>query len=364
MTSTEFRMPTPPLGGAALTVARWLKRPGEWLAAGEPLLVAVNDRVELLLPSAGAGVLERVVAEQGAQVQAGALIATLAPAAPQPDESLAASPDATTSRTLRPPRASPVARRIALTHEIDIMNMLGSGPTGRIMKRDVLAVMRNTATVSTDAWATSDITIDTQHGHFGDSKPQLSILHTGETYALTAMEVDLSRVTTARARGGPEPWAFVACAAARALLDHPLLNGAWAEDHLLLRRRVHLALADPSGAWKIVRDAQDLNARGLARALGAAQPGGALEEATFAIVDMGGQQWWAAPAPASGRIAALGVGAIRPRAMVVAEGNVERVAARPAALLTLAYDARALDQHHADAFLSEVKRWLECSAAT
>src|SRR5207244_13517916 len=64
---------------------------------------------------------------------------------------------------------------------------------------------------------------------------------------------------------------LIALAAVEALLAHPLLNSTWSDDGIILRRRIHLgiAVALPDGLLTpVVRDAQDLSLRGMARAVG------------------------------------------------------------------------------------------------
>ena len=80
MTSTEYLLPRLPFGSAEYVIVRWLKRAGEPVSAGEPLLVVLNDRLEAALPATCAGILDRVCFAAGAVVAAGALIAIIIPA--------------------------------------------------------------------------------------------------------------------------------------------------------------------------------------------------------------------------------------------------------------------------------------------
>ena len=188
---------------------------------------------------------------------------------------------------------------------------------------------------------------------------------------LTAIDVDMGCVLDTVARLGPayarrrlelRYSACVALAAVAALPDHPLLNSTWRGDAIVTRRRVHL-MAVPRGGSPatLIRDAQDLNLRGLARGLSGAGAAVASisDDSTFTIADLGDQLWADPAALARGRSAALGIGAVRARPLVLDDGGVERLALRRVALLTLAYDVRALGQCHADAFLRDLKRRLE-----
>jgi pyruvate dehydrogenase E2 component (dihydrolipoamide acetyltransferase) len=189
-------------------------------------------------------------------------------------------------------------------------------------------------------------------------------------YALTAIEVDLGRVAAALAARGAKfarrglaltQTTCIALVTVGALAHHPLLNSAWTEGGLIVRRRVCLMVSGAAGA-ALVRDAQDLNLRGLARALGLSVTAPRLDRAdtpTFTLVANTGDAWLVTPASSQPHAAALAWGAVRRRPLVVSEHGIDRIVVRPAALFTLTYDARALDQRHADAFLREVKRGLE-----
>jgi len=163
----------------------------------------------------------------------------------------------------------------------------------------------------------------------------------------------------------------IALAAIEALMRHPLLNSSWSDAGIILRRRVHLgvAVALPDGLIvPVVREAQDLNLHGLARAMadvarraraGALKPGEA-SGGSFTITNPGaGALWFGTPIIPQPQSAILGVGAIGPRPLVISAGDADQIVVRPATVLTLAYDARVLDQCHADAFLRDVKRRLE-----
>jgi pyruvate/2-oxoglutarate dehydrogenase complex dihydrolipoamide acyltransferase (E2) component len=373
MTSTEYVLPQLPFGGPEITIVRWLKRAGDRVSAGEPLLVVVNDRVELALPAANDGVFGGALASEGSVVTAGMPVATIAaqtapgsaapsqPAPPDPLEHIAAPALIV--------RISPVARRIAISAGIDLASLTGSGVSGRIVKADLLPLLDNQTfeaeqlrILPSPASQSPDLPV---------SQPPASSLQPHEDiYVLTAIEADMQRVIEAVAHLRPgyarrrlelNHNACIALAAVAALALHPLLNSAWQGDVVVARRRVHLTVVPSAGApARLVHDSQDLNLRGLARALGGrpADAANGDQASTFSIVDLGALAWGDPSALARGRSAALGVGAVRLRPLVLDERG-ERLALHHAAVLTLAYDPRVLDQGHADAFLRDLKRRLE-----
>jgi 2-oxoglutarate dehydrogenase E2 component (dihydrolipoamide succinyltransferase) len=403
--SSEYQLPQLPSGGPEVTLLRWLKQPGDHVSPSDPLLVAANERVEVAFPSLSEGVLEALLAVEGEAVVVGAVIARFAtaPAAITKEKLAKDRASAIDEREVvaRSPmfyrRATPVARRIAAVSEIDITEISGSGPDGRILKSDVLVAMesrKESIVHSPLSVAASHERQATDYGPRTTDEPSIlppssmrraiaaHMVRSRATspHALTAMEVDMGQVAMVRARTRDSfarrgidltYTACIALAAVEALLHHPLLNSSWSDAGIVLRRRVHLgiAVALPDGLiTPVIREAQDLNLRGMARAVadiarraraGELRPGEA-SGGTFTVTNPGaGSLWFGTPIIAQPQSAILGVGSVRKRPLVVDEGGVDRIAVRPTALLTVAYDARVLDQCRADAFLRDLKCRLE-----
>lgn len=358
----SFTLPAMPLGLPEAVVLLWLKRPGQSFARGEPLLIVANGAVEVALPAPFDGVLDACLVDQGEKAPVGAVIARYAPAAGAATESSEPAPPGQ-----RLSRCSPAARRIADALHVDVTLLAGSGPSGRIVKRDVLAAADRRPT-------TDDQPIAHDFGAMSSVFPSSLLLVSPSpchpvTQALTALGADFSAVRTfcqrhaaAFARLGLplDSTACVALAVAGQLLRHRLLRARWSDDGLVVRRRVNLAIEPSDGrAMCLVPDAQDLNLRGIARALARPEraPFHATNGATFALLaHRGGSVWSGVPVVG---LPTLAVGAIHPRPVVISEAGVDRVAIRPVALLALAYDARVLDQPQADAFLCDLRRALE-----
>ncbi|HET9221392.1 MAG TPA: dihydrolipoamide acetyltransferase family protein [Roseiflexaceae bacterium] len=408
--SIEYQLPELPLGSPEATLIRWLKQPGDRLAPGDPLLVVANDSVEVVFPIAFEGTVDALLAVEGAPVTVGASVARIAAALVVVDKEAGVEGEGPVLGERETPagpvsasrRATPVARRIAAKAEIDITRIGGSGPGGRISKADVLAYLGNARLGAIDganrrsskqadgsglSTEKDSSILNSQFSALNALSPMRRAIaahlvrsRATSPHALTAMEVDMGQVAVARAclrdgfarRGIDLTYtACVALAAVEALLRHPLLNSSWSDAGIVLRRRVHLGLAValPDGLiTPVIREAQDLNLRGMARAVadvarraraGALRPGEA-SGGTFTVTNPGaGSLWFGTPIIAQPHSAILGVGAVRKRPLVVDEGGIDRIVVRPTALLTLAYDARVLDQYHADAYLRDVKRNLE-----
>jgi pyruvate/2-oxoglutarate dehydrogenase complex dihydrolipoamide acyltransferase (E2) component len=364
--STDLVLPALPFGGGEATVLRWLRRPGEPLAAGEPLLIAANGRVEVVLPAPAAGTLAEVLLPEGASAPPGATLARL--------------------EAPRRLRITPLARRVAQALGLQPHSLAGSGPGGLVMRRDLPGDDRRPTTndqgpALPDGGRRTEDEIEVGAGlpaiqestdapslhrsialPFTPSPPHP--LTPSPPHLLTAVEVDLGAVLAWCAgrpagRGGvaATPLACVAQEAVAALLRFPLLNAAWRDEGIVVRRRVHLAVRRGDGAALSIPDAQDLNLRGLARRLAGPPPGGGPPQATFTLAESAG--WAAAALPAPGQSALLSLGEICKRPAVVGAGGSERVAVRPIGLLSLAYDARVLDQPLADAYLAALRAGLE-----
>jgi pyruvate/2-oxoglutarate dehydrogenase complex dihydrolipoamide acyltransferase (E2) component len=260
-------------------------------------------------------------------------------------------------------KVTPLARRIAQAHGLDLAAVAGTGPGGRVRAADVRALVAPPvqqrlqppalplARASALPVATATVELDA-----------------GPMLAAAAS----ARAAPGRARLAVSVAAVVAAAVAGLLPAHPELNGAYRDGAALLRRRVHLAVgeASPTGLrWSVVPDAGDLTARGVARSLadaddltarGLADAGETVCGATFAVVCLAeGVCWQLAEPPLPGTAATLSVGAPARRAVAIGEA----VAVRSVATLTLSYDARLIDHSSAVGFLTALRGRLEEAAA-
>jgi 2-oxoglutarate dehydrogenase E2 component (dihydrolipoamide succinyltransferase) len=118
-------------------VAKWLRKEGDAVAAGDPLVELETDKIDLEVSAPQAGVLSRIDRKDGDDVKVGEVLGVIdeaakgaAPAAPQQQT----PPPATPSRS---PRATPTAKNAAEEHDVDLSRVQGSGDGGRVMRRDV-----------------------------------------------------------------------------------------------------------------------------------------------------------------------------------------------------------------------------------
>ncbi|MDX6698843.1 MAG: hypothetical protein QOE65_2240 [Solirubrobacteraceae bacterium] len=132
------------------TILEWHRQPGDAVSADETIVEISTDKVDVELPAPASGTLTEILAQEGATVGVGEVIARMevgAGAAPSGDAPPAGNGAAAATPTQTPSEAgdgngaaaTPVARRVAAEHGVDLSNLEGSGPGGKISKADVLA---------------------------------------------------------------------------------------------------------------------------------------------------------------------------------------------------------------------------------
>ena len=145
-------------------VAKWLRKEGDTVAAGDPLVELETDKVDLEVGAPQAGVLSRIDRKDGEDVKVGEVLGVIDESragASAPASQAAATPVAPAKETAAPkekekekdkaPRSTPTARKAAEQHEVDLSQVRGSGDAGRVMRRDVEQAARGSAPVARPA---------------------------------------------------------------------------------------------------------------------------------------------------------------------------------------------------------------------
>jgi 2-oxoglutarate dehydrogenase E2 component (dihydrolipoamide succinyltransferase) len=148
-------------------VAKWLKKAGDAVAAGDPVVELETDKIDLEVAASHAGVIGRIDHADGADVKVGDVLGTIEPAADAAgtddgDAAEAPAEDAgaraeragaegKTAAAAARTRATPTARKAAQQNEVDLKNVKGSGDAGRVMRRDVEAASAPAAPSGTSA---------------------------------------------------------------------------------------------------------------------------------------------------------------------------------------------------------------------
>jgi pyruvate dehydrogenase E2 component (dihydrolipoamide acetyltransferase) len=383
------------------TVLRWLVADGAEVARGDEIVELETDKANMAYEADFAGVL-RTVAAEGDTLPVGALLATIGePAAVATPGSAAARavavPDATPAAS--PPlataspagngalSASPVARRLAEAHEVELGELSGSGPHGRILKADVRAWVEAAPAKRPVPPSAAPVAVEAPaaEGAKGAvSVQELSRLQ--QTVArrmaearatipdfTVSVDADMGAVLELREqlRGGaavlPSINDIIVKIAARALRRHPRVNGAYRDGRFELYDRINVGIAvaaDDGLVVPTIRDADRLSLTELAtesRRLAQRVRDGAvtpqeLAGGTFTISNLGmfGVDRFAGVINPP-QAAILCVGAVAKRAAV----HEEQLAIRSLLTLTLVSDHRIIYGADAAAFLADLRTALE-----
>jgi 2-oxoglutarate dehydrogenase E2 component (dihydrolipoamide succinyltransferase) len=427
----EIVMPQMGVSVAEGTIVEWSKRPGDWVERDETVCLVTTDKIDVEIPSPAAGRLAKILVEPGDTVDVGTPLAELdagaRPGEAHPEEHHE-EPDPTAApRANGEPEApavepqpvqgdgeadrsgfhSPVVRRVADEHGIDLSQVEGTGIGGRIRKRDLVALIESGADTAREETAEPEterplhIESPYQPEAPAPAAPAEDVLpgerrepmtpmrrriaeHMLESrrtsaHCTTIVEVDLHRVAATRRelkegmarRGVPLTYlAFVASAVVAGLDRHSILNASIDGDELVYHEDVNLgiAVALESGLIvPVIRHAQRLSLEGLASEiarLAQSARSGELEPndvagGTFTITNPG--QFGAVlatPIINQPQVGILDLEAIVKRPVVI-DDESEAIAVRPMTNLCMSWDHRALDGAEAARFLGDVKARLE-----
>ena len=412
------------------TITKWLKKPGDKVQRDEPLFEISTDKVDAEIPAPASGVLQDIKVTEGTTVQVNTVVGTIAAdgesasaaskpvAAPQPapapaEKNASAPPKAATSQTEQQPapatapgheeedhaRSSPLVRKIAREHNVNLSQVSGTGLGGRITKQDIMAFLERTeATAAPGASAPAparapqppapaapapipgDLVPATQMRKIIAQRMIESRRTSAHVHSM--FEVDLTRIVNLRnkLKAGFEQrhgarltfMPFFVRAAIIALQQFPIVNASMEGESIRYHRHVNMGIAvalDWGLIVPVLKNADDLNFLGLQRGitdLGERARSKKLkpeevEGSTFTITNPG--QFGAVfglPIINQPNSAIMGVGGIAKVPLVVtdADGN-DSIAIRSVVHLTLGYDHRLIDGAVADQFMALVKRTLE-----
>jgi pyruvate/2-oxoglutarate dehydrogenase complex dihydrolipoamide acyltransferase (E2) component len=357
------------------TVIGWRKRAGDTVQADEPLLDISTDKAESEVPAPVTGRLAEVIVEAGETVDVGTVLARIETGTGDGDRS-GGDGDA--------PPVTPVVRRIAEEHHLDLSQIEGSGRRGRVTKKDALAYLRQ----RDEAAPRPALHTESPYREEPAAEPtatggrELSVMRKQiaehmvrslrtAAHCTTIVEADMSRIEAARGR--LSYLAFVARATIDALREHPGLNATLEGEMLTVHDDVHLGIAASLGdeglVVPVIRDAHELSHEGLAvrirdlaeRARAKRLSPDELSGGTFTITNPGAfGAVLATPIINQPQVAILDLEAVVKRPVVVTDAaGGDSLAIRAMAYLCMSWDHRALDGVLAAQFLSALKRRIE-----
>jgi pyruvate dehydrogenase E2 component (dihydrolipoamide acetyltransferase) len=445
----RIEVPMPQMGESIAegTVSKWLKQVGDDVGRDEPLLEISTDKVDAEIPSPAAGTLAEILVKEGDTVEVGTVVAVIetekgaaaaspaaepaepagdarkkesAPAAAEAGDDDAAGDDDTagdeTAEERLRRRSTPVVRRIAAEHGIDIADVEGSGHAGRVTKQDIMAFIEKggkpaakeapaaKAAPAAKPAAGPSLTADAfwstfygqvQHPEFpvrpgDDVKPMDRIRRLTADHMVRAkriaphvhsfIEIDFTQIDRVRAahkarwteQGDKVSYtAFVAWAVARLMGEFPMVNGTISGDSMIYRGDVNIGIAvdlNPGLIVPVIRNADELNLVGVSRRIndlaGRARDRklkpDEIQGATFSITNPGVLGTVVGmPVIPEGTSAILGTGSIEKRAVVIEADGTDVIAIRKRSFFSMGYDHRIVDGADAARFLARLKQLLE-----
>jgi 2-oxoglutarate dehydrogenase dihydrolipoamide succinyltransferase (E2 component) len=444
--AVDVVMPQMGVSVAEGTIVEWRKRPGDWVEADEPICDVTTDKIDVEIPAPASGRVDEILVEPGTTVAVGTPLARIdaqakpgeahpdehaanggrpaaeappaAEAAPQPaEEATAQNGEEDRSRFY-----SPVVRRIADKHGVDLEQVKGTGIGGRVRKKDVLAYIEGQEGApdgrpepllhiespyrpdEAEVPRPSEAGIEAAPAAPAGPPPQgveelvgptrrepMSVMRQAiarhmtdsrrtAAHCTTIVEADFAHVAARRAelreamrrRGVSLTYlAFVARATVEALQEHPRLNASVDGNDIVYHDDVNLGIAvalEDGLIVPVIRRAQRLSLEGMAAAIadvaerarsGKLDPD-EVHGGTFTITNPG--QFGAVlatPIINQPQVAILDLEAIVKRPVVVEGAEGDSIAIHPMTYLCMSWDHRALDGADAARFLGNVKARLE-----
>jgi pyruvate dehydrogenase E2 component (dihydrolipoamide acetyltransferase) len=443
------------------TLSRWLKQVGDAVKRDEPMFEISTDKVDAEIPAPVAGVLAEVLVREGETVAVQTVVARLetevgaavaaAPAPPPPAAKVAspapkpvsaapppapapavvaAAPKTSPTQAAAPASAAappapvgngavetaeerlrrkstPLVRKIAADHNLDLSAIPGTGLAGRVTKSDVLGYLEAPAAPAAPAASApagqpapaparpaapgAAPTAPGVEAWPGDrvepwsrirklTADHMVMSRRVSPHVNTIFEIDYTRVSQIRGRRKPEfaargvsltYLAFIAKAIADNLRRHPVVNAAVGADATIFRHDINLGIAvalDWGLIVPVVRHADELSLAGIARAindLGERARAKKLspdevQKGTFTITNPGVfGSLIGTPIINQPQAAILCVGSITKQPAVLTVDGTDTLAIRLMGMLSLAFDHRIVDGADADRFMADVKRTLE-----
>jgi len=398
----EITVPTLGESVADATVARWIKKTGDAVAADEPVVELETDKVTLEVPAPAAGTLGEIIAAEGANVEVGASLAilnegaapTAAPATPAPEPVSEAAPAAATVAAAMPAAASdlplsPAVRRLVEENSLNPAAIRGTGVDGRLTKADVLAHMKGAPAVP-DAIAATAAPRQTPRPEDAAREERVPMsklrqviatrLKTAQNTAAmltTFNEVDMSALMTMRADYRQEFEAaygtrlgfmgMFVLASIQALQDFPAVNAEIDGTDIIYKNyyNIGVAVGTPQGlVVPVVRDAGAMNLAAIESQI--ADFGDRARNGKITPDDMAGGTFTISNGGVYGSLMStpilnppqsgiLGMHKIEKRPVVIDDQMV----IRPMMYLALSYDHRIIDGREAVSFLARIKELVE-----
>ena len=426
------------------TLSKWLKKVGDEVKRDEPIFEISTDKVDAEIPAPAAGVLAEILVKEGETVEVQTVVARLetekgalagsgkreagsgdttsdtrpaaaaAPASPAPQREATPATAPSRQQPVTPEiaathagngnsfeervrtKSSPLVRKIAAEHGVNISSLQGSGVAGRVTKRDILGFIETgsggkialpasrfplPAVLPTPEPWPGDVVEPMSKMRALISDHMVASRHTS-AHVTSFIEIDFTRVARIRAKKRAEFEAatgqkltympFIIKAVTEGLKAFPVMNSSVAGNNVIYRKQINIGIAvalDWGLIVPVIKRADDLSISGITRALNdlAARARSKklspdeVQEGTFTITNPGVfGSLMGTPIINQPQVAILGVGAIekRPKVLTGTDGE-DVIAIRTCAYFSISFDHRTIDGAIADQFLAFLKKTIE-----
>lgn len=391
---TEVVMPRLDPAMQSGKVVEWLKKEGDSVQKGEPILIVEGEKTTFEIEAPDSGILSKILASVGADIKVAEPVAIIGESATStqslvqsaaaqeqtPQQSKAtsqqsyASPLPVASAPLQGTErilASPAARKLAQEHHVNLADVKGKGPGGRVTREDVVAAVEQ---ISKDQHVVSkqsqpDVLRKTKlDGIRKAVAERLSYTARTAVPVTITMEVDAGKLASMKERQSHIAFtAFAVKAAAKTLERHPAINSTIEGDEVTTYSDINIAVAINTEEGLVAPVIRSANKRSLLDLNAAIDdlsqkarekriPVEDLVGGTFTVTNLGAYDVESfAPVINPPQCAILGLGRIGYKPFALGG----RVSARPSTTLTLVFDHRIVDGVPAAKFLQDLKRCLE-----
>lgn len=373
--ATDIKMPQLGESIAEGTVVKWLVPVGGMIEKDQSLLEVETEKVALEIPSPATGVLSEIIVKEGETVLVGTLLARIDST---PSSEVINRVGGTVVRPMESAsegedRYSPAVRQLAKEHGVDLAQVKGTGAGGRVTKKDVQDFMARSGAPAKTTTAIGEQSMGEELLPFTPMRKTIAdrMVKSRQTSAhvTTFFEADFSGIAKFRESRSLTYLPFVIRAVTRAIREVPIVNSAWGEQGIIIKKDIHVGIAtaleegllvpvvrhaDRKGLTQLAKEVADLAERARSKKLTPEE----VQGGTFTITNHGGfGSLFSTPIIHQPQIAILGVGAIQKRAVAIDEA----IAIRPMGYLSLSFDHRVIDGATADQFMAKVRDYLEQS---
>jgi len=344
------------------TVVQWFKREGEKVEKGEPVVEVLSDKVTYEVEAPASGIIRKITAEEGVDVPVAETLAIItAPNEELPEvEAIAETPVEKVERRVL---ASPAAKRVAKEHGVNLAQVKGTGPEGRIVKEDVRRLIEETKV------ARKIRQVIPLAGIHKTAAERVSLSAKTAPHSTITMEVDVTNAKKLREKFQVSYTDILVKAVAKALTEHFIMNSTLEKDLIKIFEDVNVGVAVATTAGLVVPVIHNADRKSLKEVSSAlkelvekAREGKLTREklsgGTFTVTNLGmfGVDVFT-PIINPPETAILGVGRVVEKPVVVGK----EIVVKPVMQLSLSFDHRVVDGTPAAQFLQKVKEIIESS---